>query len=226
MIDPQQVFGLKDSHLAKTADGFLLHESAMADFQAMQTSAKANGIQIAIASSFRSFERQLLIWNNKFNGLRPVFDKTGKQLDMNELDEWQKVQAILLYSAIPGTSRHHWGTDVDIYDAAAVNSDYRLKLEPQEYEAGGPFHNVTNWLSSHMSKFHFYRPYAEDLGGVAPELWHLSHKITASDYAKTFAQSEQTLLDILSEQQIAGFSAIEQHFDYILDKYVYSVPNN
>ena len=30
------------------------------------------------------------------------------------------IETILLWSALPGGSRHHWGTDVDVFDAAAV----------------------------------------------------------------------------------------------------------
>ena len=68
------------------------------------------------ASSFRDFERQQLIWNCKFNGERKVHDDEGNLLDLALLDDWQKAQAILRWSALPGGSRHHWGTEIDIFD--------------------------------------------------------------------------------------------------------------
>ena len=48
--------------------------------------------------------------------------------------------------AIPGTSRHHWGTDLDVYDAAALPADYRLELSPAEVAPGGLFDSLHRWL--------------------------------------------------------------------------------
>lgn len=225
-LTSDQVFGLTDSHLVSAQDGYLLHEQTLRDFESLRMQAKADGLEISIASSFRNFERQLMIWNNKFSGERPVFDSDGQKILMAELDDWQKVKAILLYSAMPGASRHHWGSDLDVYDKAAINSDYQLQLEPYEYEAGGPFNPLTEWLTENMSSHGFYRPYAANLGGVAQELWHISHKQTATEFTTYFKSSPQTLLTVLDKHQIAGFSAIKTHFDYILDKYVYSVPTS
>ena len=87
------------------------------------------------------------------------------------------MRAILRYSAIPGTSRHHWGTDLDVYDAAALPADYRLQLSPQEVAPGGLFDPLHRWLDERMAagaSQGFFRPYARDSGGVAPERWHLS----------------------------------------------------
>ncbi|WP_350595574.1 M15 family metallopeptidase, partial [Pseudoalteromonas sp. 45-MNA-CIBAN-0466] len=86
-----------------------------------------------------------------------------------------KCIAIMLYSALPGASRHHLGTDLDIYDKSAVSDDYVLQLSPNEYQQGGPFAKLSQWLDTHLAEFGFYRPYQYDLGGVAPELWHISH---------------------------------------------------
>ena len=76
---------------------------------------------------------------------------------------------------LPGGSRHHWGTDVDVIDAAALPPDYRVQLVPEEYAPGGVFERLTPWLDANMARFGFYRPYATGHGGarrraVAPEL--------------------------------------------------------
>lgn len=189
----------------------------------MQAQAKNDGITLTIASSFRDFERQLMIWNNKYQGIRPVYDKQGDKVDIEELDEWQRVQAILLYSAMPGTSRHHWGTDIDVYDTATIDADYQLQLEPDEYELNGPFYHLSQWLSENCAKFNFYRPYLKDKGGVAPELWHLSHFAVAQAYQLDFKTNADKLLTLLADKKICGLAAIEQHFDYILQQYVYNV---
>ena len=82
------------------------------------------------ASSFRDFERQQLIWNGKFSGERKVHDDAGNPLDLALLDDWQKAQAILRWSALPGGSRHHWGTEIDIFDPDLLPQGQSLQLEP------------------------------------------------------------------------------------------------
>lgn len=216
-------FGINNNHLVTVQDGFLMHQDSVSDFKAMAKAALNDGITITIASSFRDFERQLLIWNNKFQGIRPVLDKHGNKVDMSVLDEWQKVQAILLYSAMPGTSRHHWGCDIDVYDQKALPNEHKLQLEPHEYQDGGPFAILSNWLTMQAEKFNFYRPYMQDNGGVAPELWHLSHVPVAKHYFDNFATNADKLLNLLEQSGISGVNAIAQHFDAILEQYVYNV---
>jgi LAS superfamily LD-carboxypeptidase LdcB len=120
----------------------------------------------------------LTIWNGKASGARPVHDDGGRTVEMAALSPVEQLYAILRYSAIPGTSRHHWGTDLDIYDTAAVTPDYPLQLSPQEVAAGGVFDPLHCWLDELIATGKsrgFYRPYARDRGGVAPERWHLSY---------------------------------------------------
>lgn len=217
------IFGIENNHLVTTQDGFLLHKKTINDFLAMQQAALEDGIEIMLASSFRDFERQLLIWNNKFNGIRPVFDKYGEQVDLAILDDWQKVQAILLYSAMPGTSRHHWGSDIDVFDKAAISEDYQLQLEPHEYEQGGLFEKLSKWLNVNAAKHNFYRPYAKDKGGVAPELWHLSHIPVATSCLAQFKLNADQLLNLLIKNEICGLEAIKENFDVILQRFVYNV---
>jgi hypothetical protein len=92
-----------------------------------------------------------------------VFQKYVRRLTPAE-----RVAAILWWSALPGTSRHHWGTDFDVLDAAAMPAGYKLQVIPAEYLEGGPFHRLTTWLDAHMGAFGFFRPYTTDRGGVAP----------------------------------------------------------
>lgn len=153
-------------------------------FQAMADAAAEEGIQLVAASGFRSFDRQLAIWNAKATGDRPCLNDLGDTLDLSCLDEWKAVQAILRFSALPGTSRHHWGTDLDVFDAAAVPADYALQLVPREYGPDGPFYRLDQWLQSNSARFGFARPYSQDRGGVAPEAWHLSYAPVAELYAR------------------------------------------
>ena len=93
--------------------------------------------------------------------------------------------SILRWSALPGASRHHWGTDSDVFDAAARPEGYEVELVPSEYEDDGPFAPFSRWLDDQIARgesFGFFRPYDRDRQGVAPERWHLSYAPLARYY--------------------------------------------
>jgi len=174
----EQLTGRDESHLVQLPCGHRLQDEVARAFAALQVDARREGFDLAIASSYRSFARQLAIWNGKASGARPVHDDLGQPVEMAALPAREQLHAILRYSAIPGTSRHHWGTDLDVYDLAAVPADYTVQLSPREVAAGGVFEPLHRWLDERMAAGEsrgFYRPYASDRGGVAPERWHLSY---------------------------------------------------
>ena len=197
-----------------------LHPDVIAPLLALQDKAARQGFQLKVASGFRSFERQRLIWNGKACGSRPVMDAEGQALDMNCLNDEQKLFAILRWSAIPGCSRHHWGTDMDVYDAAAVADDYVLQLTPAETTGEGPFAPFHNWLDQELAQpsCEFYRPYAVDCGGIAPERWHLSHQPTAQQFEQLL--DEQRLLEWVLSCDIALKQPLAQHWHEIFQRYV------
>lgn len=178
VLTPRQLTGLDDTHLVTLPGGHRLQEEVAGAFTALQAEAYQAGFELAIASGFRPFARQLAIWNGKVSGTRTVVDDAGCAVPMAQLSSLEQLHAILRFSAIPGTSRHHWGTDLDVYDAAAVAPGYQLQLSVQEVAAGGLFDPLHCWLDARMAageSHGFYRPYAQDRGGVAPERWHLSY---------------------------------------------------
>jgi len=177
-LDSRQLTGRDESHLVALPDGHQLQAEVAQAFNRLQGDARAAGFDLVIASGFRSYARQLAIWNGKVGGQRPVHDDQGRAVDLSELSTADQLRAILRYSAIPGTSRHHWGTDLDIYDAGAMAEGYQLQLSPVEVAAGGIFDPLHRWLDERMAageSHGFYRPYGADRGGVAPERWHLSY---------------------------------------------------
>src|SRR5688572_23302102 len=113
-----QLTGRARSHLVElSGPTCTLHREAAAPFLAMRAAAAADGIDLVAFSSFRDFDRQLGIWNGKFRGERPMQDRQGRPLDVARLTAAERLAAILWWSALPGTSRHHWGTDFDVLDA-------------------------------------------------------------------------------------------------------------
>ena len=178
---PEELTGRAASHVVLLA-GFpvQVHRDVAAPFLALRAAAARDGIDLVPVSGFRDFARQCLIWNGKYRGERPLLDRRGEPLAAASLAPAARVDAILVWSALPGASRHHWGTDLDVIDAAALPPGYTPQLVPAEYAPGGPFARLEGWLSAHAAGFGFYRPYAQDRGGVLPEPWHLSHAALAA----------------------------------------------
>jgi LAS superfamily LD-carboxypeptidase LdcB len=153
-------------------------------WQALVAAAAKAGIELAAVSAYRSFAQQEAIWNAKWRGERPVLNRAGESVEMARLNDGERVAAILAWSALPGASRHHWGTEFDIIDRAALPKGYVVQLVPREYAAGGPFEKLGRWLDEHLERHGFHRPYRRDLGGVAPEPWHLSCTAVAGEASR------------------------------------------
>ena len=182
MFTELELTGRARTHVVQSDDiCAAIHRDVVDPFNALQTAAASEGIDLQIASGFRDFDAQLRIWNMKFRGERPVYDKAGKVLDHAQLDAGELIDGILSWSALPGASRHHWGTDIDVIDRAAMAPDYRYSLLPKEYAAGGVFHRLNLWLDDNIAGFGFFRPYADYRGGVYPEPWHLSHAALSAE---------------------------------------------
>lgn len=216
-----QLTGRTRDHLTELSDPrCTLHRQVVAPFLAMRAAAAADGIDLVAFSSFRDFDRQLAIWNSKYRGERPMQDRAGRTLNPGALSPAERVTAILWWSALPGASRHHWGTDFDVMDLAALPPGYRIQVVPAEYQAGGPFQRLTNWLDAHMHAFGFFRPYTTDRGGVSPEPWHLSYAPVALRAQRELtAERLHALLsavDIDGKQEVLA-SLAENFRRYVLD---------
>ena len=212
--------GYSDDHLVNIGR-HRVHAQIADDFKSLQQAAKKAGFSLAIASSFRDFDRQSAIWNAKFSGKRPVFDKHQVAIDLSTLTDIEKCHAILLYSALPGASRHHLGTDLDVYDEAAIAADYELQLSPLEYSETGPFARLTTWLDNNLTKYGFFRPYQHDLGGVSPEPWHISH------IKQSKIMCNQVSLEVIEHQikcsDLLGKDTIVKHLPSLFSRYVTNV---
>jgi LAS superfamily LD-carboxypeptidase LdcB len=219
MLDPLEVTGRVTTHVVALPElGCTVHRGAAAPLLAMCVAARAEGIEIGIASSFRAFDRQVEIWNAKFRGERTLYDRNGYPLDPSRLDAVALVDAILAWSALPGASRHHWGTDIDIIDAAAVAAGYRAQLLPHEYAPGGVFARLDGWITANAPRFGFFRPYRTDRGGVQPEAWHLSFAPIAA--AALEALSLEVLVEAVGSSTMQGREAVLARIPELYERYV------
>ncbi len=161
-------------------NGFLRKETVEA-FKKMATSAKKDSMNLFIISATRNFDSQKKIWENKWTGKTKV---EGKDLT-TVVDLKERARLILLYSSMPGSSRHHWGTDID------------LNSLDNNYFSGGEGLKIYQWLTIHASEFGFCQPYTTKINGrtgYEEEKWHWSYlplsKIFFEEYQKQITYSD------------------------------------
>ncbi len=217
-LEALAVCGVNTPELVETSPGGpLLHVCAWESFQRLQEKALQQGFHLKIESGWRPFERQLSIWNRKARGELTLLDAHGKPINALALSPLERMWAILRWSALPGTSRHHWGTDLDISDSAAVPPDYEVQLTPAEVNAGGPFAPMHEWLDKMIASHScegFFRPFLPNHGCIQPERWHLSHAPSARQMQSRFR--EDTLKDLLIQNEVELLEPILGHLDHIL----------
>jgi LAS superfamily LD-carboxypeptidase LdcB len=218
MITPEMLTGCSTEHLAPLSGHHRLQPAAVAAFLAMQQAALEAGFDLQPASTFRDFDRQQAIWNGKFCGQRPVLDKDSKPIDVALLSTGELCEAILRWSALPGASRHHWGSDLDVYDPSLLPAGQKLQLEPWEYEQGGYFYPLNQWMTEHMAEFGFYRPFTEEGDGVAVEPWHLSYRPLALEAEHLL--TPELLLAAWKNKDIAGAQWLEEHLPSLFSRFI------
>jgi len=145
-------------------EGMYMRKEALEDFQKMRKAAAQDGIALRIMSAARSFNHQKRIWEGKWNGNRLV---EGKNMKTAFPDPAERARFIMKYSSMPGTSRHHWGTDIDI------NS-----FNP-EYFNGGRGQKEYQWLVDNAHKYGYCQTYTEKgkerPDGYEEEKWHWTY---------------------------------------------------
>jgi len=221
-LNSSEVTGRAATHVRDVADPpCVLHPDTAEALLSMRDEARQAGIDLYVASAYRDFKRQLAIWSAKFNGQRPLLDPAGRRLDHAKLHEYALIDAILTWSALPGASRHHWGSDFDVMDAAALGPGEQAQLVAQEYGPGGRFERLSGWLDSNMGRFGFFRPYATWQGGVRPEPWHLSYAPVSVPALQVL--SLEVLREAIEESDMPGKHAVLARLPELYQRYVLTV---
>jgi len=225
-LNSRQLTGRETTHVQEVPGlaHLRLHPQVHVALAGLREASAAAGIELEVVSAFRDFERQSAIWNGKFRGERPLLDHAGQPLEVGKLDDLQRVRTILIWSALPGASRHHWGTDFDVIDRAALAAlgpDYRVQLTVAEFTGEGPFVRLNEWLAGNMANHGFFRPYTTDRGGVRPEPWHLSYAPVSVPALQSF--SLEILKDAIDGSELAGRETVLALLPELYDRYVRSV---
>lgn len=188
-------------------EGINLREEAHNAFVKMKKAAYSEGFDIKMVSSYRDFYRQESIWERKY-------------ISYTEDDGMQPLDAIdkiIEYSTIPGTSRHHWGTDIDIIDGYPKTSGG--VLVPEKFEAGGPFEAFKKWLDVNSEKFGFYLVYTKEprRRGFKYEPWHYSYAPISIPMLTDFRK--KNILKLIQNEDFLGCDHFTSGFlkSYIQD---------
>ena len=185
-------------------DGYRLRPEAAQAFDAMKTAALKDGIDIKVVSSYRDYAHQNRIWERKY--LR--FRESG-------LTPMQAIEKIIEYSTIPGTSRHHWATDLDLIDGTPkVDGDV---LVPSKFHGTGPFCKFKDWMDIHANTFGFQLVYTDEINrkGFKYEPWHYSYASLSKAYLPAY-----NALDIQQMLSAAKLMGSENFTDEFIVKYL------
>ena len=222
MLNSLELTGRTRTHVVQRDDlRAAVHPRALEAFLEMKADAARAGLDLQITSAFRDFAAQQRIWDMKFRGERPLYDEAGNVRDHSALSGEEMVDAILCWSAVPGASRHHWGSEIDVIDLAAMPEGYRVQLVPGEYEPGGVFHALHRWLDSNLARYGFFRPYGAFRGGVRPEPWHVSYAAVAVPALASFTPG--LLAEAVESSDMLGRALVLERLGDIFERYVANV---
>lgn len=191
-------------------EGYFLRKDTYESFAKMWEAAQADGVTLTIVSATRNFSKQKSIWEGKWTGNRLI--ENGSNAAKKYPDPKTRALKILEYSSMPGSSRHHWGTDVDLND-----------LDNYTFEQG-PGKKVYDWMLKHAAEYGFCQPYSrkgeERPNGYNEEKWHWSYMPVAKKLTDLAARS-------MTDDMIGGFKGAETAVKIgIVEKYVLGVNND
>ncbi len=180
-------------------EAFQLRKQAATSFGQLQTAARKAGIELQSVSSYRSFDRQASIWTNKYQryigqGLKPM----------------AAIEKIIEYSTIPGTSRHHWGTDLDLIDRQPPTPSDPLLA--RYFHGTERYAKMKKWLVAHAHEYGFYEVYTNEPGrkGFKYEPWHYSYLPLSAKMLDAFLKID--LKEILQELKLPGSTHFTEAF--------------
>ena len=193
-IDPLFVLGKTSPPLVGS-----MQEEVYEAYERMRQAAAKEGIDIKVVSAHRSYHRQREIWNAKY-----------KTLTLQGLPAKDATQEIITYSTFPGTSRHHWGTDIDIIDNANPQSGDVLLAE--KFYGDGPSSALRSWMNQNAADYGFLEVYTDhpNRRGFAHEPWHYTYHSLSKAYLEVL--TNQVISEIAKDEQLLGRKFLDADF--------------
>jgi hypothetical protein len=138
-------------------------------------------------------------------GVDPATAAIAFEPGKRALNDEEKQRQILEASSAPGISRHHWGTDVDLFDP---------DMNPDRWEAGEPFADAYSWMMRNASAYGFVQSYNLTSTfmrlGYMEERWHWSY-YPISQALLEFARNHQLAI----QRELTGSWGSNPAFSYI-----------
>ncbi len=186
-------------------------------------------------SEFRDARTQSWIWKRKFDFRNRNFNRVSERaaelcsLPVGDVwrpghrkhrECWQRTLSpadreleILVASSAPGISRHHWGTEFDMFS-----------LNPDNFGEEARMVDEWRWMTAHAYEFGFFQPYTqhEHGAGYMEEHWHWSYYPIGQALLE-WAQANQEPLEAALNAQ---WDAFEQRWSRNGRKYFQFVRSN
>ncbi|HPK30199.1 MAG TPA: CapA family protein [Bacteroidales bacterium] len=168
-----------------------IQKPVLAAYEQMYADAKADGIILRVTSASRNFYTQKHIWESKI-----------KEYSERYPDPVECAKKVLKYNSLPGTSRHHWGTDLDFISKRLA------------YWNSAQGKKTYSWLQTNAHKYGFFQPYGEGRSsGHSEEKWHWSYyplsELYLAEYLKVITASD--LKGFKSDFSAEKFSVIRDY---------------
>ena len=212
-------YGLGNPDLVEAQEGYFVDRAIVDDLNKLTDACRKAGFELRIESAYRPFEKQLSIWNRKARGELQLLDANGEPMQ-RPADEEELMYAILTWSALPGASRHHLGTDIDVVDGGACPPGYEVQLTPAE--CTGIFAKFHEFLTARIREgaaFGFERVFAPRPRTTRPAGWHLAHLPTSRKRLENFSLA--TLRSIYENTDIACKRVLLARLDSLAEDYIY-----
>lgn len=200
----EQLIGKGNPDITGSSYTSTMHKETAEALARMQVDASKAGIAIEVVSAYRSFARQKEIFENKYKRF------TGQGLSPENA-----IIKIIEYSTIPGTSRHHWGTDLDLIDASVPKPEN--VLQERHFHGEGPYCKLRDWLVKNADKYGFYEVYTDNPNrkGFKYEPWHYSYAPVSKPMLAAYRELD--IKQILTSEAILG----SEHFsEAFISKYI------
>ena len=193
-IDPLLVLGKTSPPLVGS-----MQKEVYEAYERMRQAAAKEGIDIKVVSAHRSYNRQREIWNAKY-----------KTMTLQGLPAKDAIQEIITYSTLPGTSRHHWGTDIDIIDNANPQSGDVLLAE--KFYGDGPSSALRSWMNQNAADYGFLEVYTDhpNRKGFAHEPWHSTYHYLSKAYLEIL--TNHAISEIAKDEQLLGREFLDAEF--------------
>ncbi len=169
-------------------DDRFLRKDVLEAFKLMYEAASKDSVFLQIRSATRNFENQKMIWEKKWTGKTLLEDNINAATQIHT--DVDRAKKILEYSSMPGSSRHHWGTDVDFNN-----------FENEWFETGTGL-KLYQWMVENANKFGFCQPYSamgsDRNSGYFEERWHWT-------YVPVSGKLTELARTALTDDKIYGF---------------------